>query len=81
MRINRENRVKMLKNMGQYIIDHADSLIPCEKPFPTDQNILIELSVELEIPHITVTSRYNAHETLKGVEWDGYTPRSGVPSY
>ena len=81
MQITRENRVKMLQNIGQYLIDNADNLIPNEKPSPTDQTFLIELSVELEIPHITVTSRYNAHETLKGVEWDSYTPRSGTPSY
>ena len=73
----------MLQNMGQYIIDHADDFIPKEKPYPREQNIVIELSVDFEIPHINVTlsSRYNAHETLKGVKWDSYTPRSGVPSY
>ena len=81
MQITRENRVKMLQNIGQYLIDNADNLIPNEKPFPTDQTFLIELSVDLEMPHITVTTRYNAVEALKGVEWWPYTPRSGTPSY
>lgn len=69
MTMNRENRVKMLQNIGQYLIDNAENLIPNEKPYPVKQTFTIELEVDLSIPVISVQTDYHAHETLHGVCW------------
>ena len=69
MTMNRENRVKTLQNIGQYLIDNAENLIPNEKPYPTKQTFTIELDVEFAIPRLSVETDYHAHETLNGVCW------------
>lgn len=73
MTINRENRVKLLKNVGQYLIDHADTLVPTEEPYPTKQNLIVSMDVKAKIPEITFYSQYNAAETLKGIDWSSIT--------
>ena len=69
MRITRENRVKLLRNIGQYLIDHADNLFPLEEPYPTTQNIIISMKPDEEVPQITFYSQYKARDTLKNIEW------------
>jgi hypothetical protein len=70
MTINRENRVKALKNIGQYLIDHADELVPEDiNGRACKQTFTIVMDVELEIPRVEVNTEYKALETLKGVDW------------
>ena len=69
MYITRENRVKLLQNIGQYLIDHADALVPQDEPSPTKQTMIVAMDAHDGIPGITFYSQYNAKETLKGVEW------------
>ena len=70
MTINRENRVKALKNIGQYLIDHADELVPEDiNVRACKQTFTIVMDVELEIPRVEVNTEYKALETLKDVDW------------
>ena len=70
MRIDRENRVKVLQNLGQYLIDHADELVPEDiNRRACKQTFTIEMDVEVEIPRVEVNTEYIASETLVGVDW------------
>ena len=70
MRIDRENRVKMLKNVGQYLIDHAEDIVPEEFAKHTcRQTIMVDFDVDISIPAVTVNTEYKAAETLCGVKW------------
>lgn len=70
MIINRENRVKALKNLGQYLIDHADELVPEDiNGRACKQTFTFVMDVELEIPRVEVNTEYKAVETLIGVDW------------
>ena len=73
MRINRENRVKMLQNVGKYLMENADNLIPIENAGRAYKQIYtIELSVDLEVPRVEVSTEYIADEVLIGVDWSKY---------
>jgi len=66
--IDRENRIKLLKNVGQYIIDNAENIIP-QKGRVKRQTITIDMHVEYEIPVVTVSSDYIVREAFSGVEF------------
>ena len=70
MIINRENRVKVLKNLGQYLMDNADDLVPEDiNKRACKQTFTIVMDVEVEIPRVEVNTEYIASETLIGVDW------------
>lgn len=70
MYITRENRVKVLQNIGQYLIDHADELVPEDaNKQACKQTFTFEMDAEIEIPRVEVKTEYIAVETLKGVNW------------
>ena len=68
MMIDRENRVKIVKNVGQYIIDNAENIIP-QDGHVTRQKIVIDMAVEMEIPKVTVVDEYIVKEALHGVKF------------
>ena len=74
MMMDRENRIKFLKNIGKYLIDNAENLVPQEKPYPTKQNIIISMDVETVEPNVTFYSHYKPMETLLGIDWSKITP-------
>jgi hypothetical protein len=68
---HRRNRVKALKNIGQYLIDHADELVPEDiNGRACKQTFTIVMYVEREIPRVEVNTEYIASETLIGVDWE-----------
>lgn len=69
MMMDRENRVKFLKNIGQYIVDNAETILPKEGPHPTKQNMIVSMDAKDVIPRITFYSQYEPTETLHDVEW------------
>lgn len=70
MYIDRENRVKVLQNIGQYLIDHADELVPADaNKRACRQTFSFVMDVEVEVPRVAVNTEYIAVETLKGVHW------------
>ena len=71
LRIDRENRVKFLQNIGKYITDNAENLIPQEGhgSRASAQKIIISMNVDEPRPHVTVSSDYIPFETLFGVDW------------
>ena len=71
MTISRENRVVLLKNVGQYLIDKAELLIPesDEKLRLRKHVITIEVGVEMDIPKIAIDAEYIVPEALSGVKW------------
>ena len=71
MSMNRENRVKFLQNIGKYITDSAEALIPQEGKGSRayKQNIIISMDVEEPEPQITVYTQYKPLETLFGIDW------------
>lgn len=70
MRITRENRVKMLQNVGQYLIDHANDIVPEDFGRGAARQVFtVDFSTEISIPAVSVNTEYIATETLSGVEW------------
>ena len=68
MFIDRENRIKLLKNVGQYIIDNAEAIIPQDGPLRR-QMITIDMAVEYETPQIRVSNEYVVREALRGIRF------------
>lgn len=70
MRIDRKNRVKMLQNVGKYLIDYANDIVPEDfAKYPCRQTITVDFDVDISIPAVTVNTEYKATETLCGVNW------------
>ena len=70
MRIDRENRVKVLQNIGNYLISHADEIVPQDVgPKACKQTFTFVMDVETEVPVIGVQTEYVAVETLYGIDW------------
>lgn len=70
MRIDRENRVTILQNFGNYLISHADEIVPKDiDARACKQTFTFEVNTEIEIPKIEVKTEYVAVETLYGVNW------------
>ena len=70
MMMDRENRVKLIKNIGQYLIDHAEQILPDEEAGRASRQILtVDLNAEEAIPLIAVETEYKATQVLNGVKW------------
>lgn len=70
MTMDRENRVKFIQNVGKYLIDHADEIVPENKLAIYRQSLFIDLSIDNEIPKMTITTDCLTTETLKDVKWN-----------
>ena len=79
MMMDRENRVKLIKNIGQYLIDHAEQILPDEEVGRASRQILtVDLSTEAETPLIAVETEYKAIQVLNGVRWVSATFGQGA---
>ena len=69
--IDRENRVKILKNVGQCLIDEAENIIGPDNIArgPIRQEIRIVCDIDNEIPIIEVNTGYKLDKALSGVRW------------
>ena len=68
MMIDRENRVKIVKNVGQYIIDNAKNIVP-QDGHAIHQKIVIDMNVEESIPTVMVFDKHIIKEALNGVKF------------
>lgn len=64
MRMSKEERIRILKSIGKYIIDNAESLVHNEPDDLINQVMIVQLQNDSEIPNFKIISSYRMRDAI-----------------